>query len=541
MRAGDTAAGADYTTQAATGSQVRQRSRTLRLCTFSGTVQAMGARSRKRSSFRYRGCAGVLRAWAAAGGLLLAGASIGTADADCATGLAVADPHGNPGLLADCSALLAASERWSGGGGLNWSPQLRLAEWDGITVDASVMRVAHVSLPWQRLEGGIPVELGRLSELERLDLAHNRLSGRIPAALAALSDLELLDLSHNELSGAIPGELGLLADLETLDLAGNALTGSIPPELGGLADLEVLDLRYNELSGVIPGELGALADLQTLSLSGNKLSGNIPGAIGRLAELESLDLSYNRLSGPIPADLGSLSDLERLDLAGNVLSGPIPDRLAGLASLEALDLSANKLDGGIPPVMVRDLTRLEVMNLADNDLEGVVPASLRGRVDLVLDLSGNPSLVAAGGQAEEMRGGESEPRDTRLLEWVGASHRIRIDQLDSMPRYASWQVETSPDDDPDLLLGDGRVIQEVGGRAALYYLFSTGAYRYVVLDNSDDAREPHGGCLFVYRSRERIRAEPIRRVPSDTAAESAAGWCDIDIGAKIERWLAEPE
>ncbi len=482
-----------------------------------------------------------MRAWVAAGGLLLAGAAIGTAEADCATGPAVADRHGNPGLLADCAALLAASERWTGDGGLNWSAHLQLAEWDGVTVDASVMRVTHVSLPWRRLDGEIPVELGRLSELERLDLAHNRLSGSIPAALAALSDLEMLDLSHNELSGAIRAELGLLADLETLDLAGNALTGSIPSELGSLADLEVLDLRYNELSGVIPSELGALADLQTLSLSGNKLSGRIPGAIGYLAELESLDLSYNRLSGPIPADLGNLSDLERLDLGGNVLSGPIPDRLAALASLEALDLSGNKLDGTIPPITVHDLTRLEVMNLADNDLEGVVPASLRGRVDLVLDLSGNPSLVGAGGQAAQMRGGESESRDTRLLEWVGPSHRIRIDQVGSRPRYASWRVETSPDGDPDLLLGEGRVIEEVGGRAGLYYLFTTGAYRYVVLDRSGDAREPPTGCLLVYRSRERIRAEPIRRVRSDPAVESAAGACDIDIGARIERWLAEPE
>ena len=140
-----------------------------------------------------------------------------------------------------------------------------------------------------------------------------------------------------------------------------------------------------------------------------------------------------------------------------------------------------------------------------------------------------------------MRGGESAPRDTLPVEWAGTSHRIRIDQVGGTPRYASWRVETSPDDDPDLLLGEGRVIEEVGGRAALYYLFTTGAYRYVVLDRSGDARKPPTGCLFVYRSRERIRAEPIRRVRSDPAAESEPGSCDIDIGARIERWLAEPE
>ena len=497
--------------------QRRQRPGALRERTISGTVQAMGGRTRKRSISRWGGRAGGMRAWGAAGGLLLAGASIGTAEANCATGPAVADRHDNPGLLADCAALLAAGERWTGEGGLNWSPQRELAEWDGVTVDASGMRVIHVSLPWQGLEGGVPVELGRLSELERLDLAHNRLSGRIPAALAALADLELLDLSHNELSGPIPGELGQLADLETLDLAGNGLTGSIPRELGNLADLEVLDLRYNELSGVIPSELGALADLQSLSLSGNKLS------------------------GPIPAGLCNLSDLERLDLGGNALCGTIPEGLARLAGLEVLDLSANDLGGGIPPVMGRELPRLEVMNLADNNLEGVVPASLRERVDLVLDLSGNPSLVDAGGLAASMRRGESEPRDTGFVEWLGASHRIRIDQVGGSPRYASWLAETSPDEDPDLLLGEGRVIQEVGGRSALYYLFTTGQYRYVVLDRSDGEQESHTGCLFVYRSRARIRAEPIRRVQSDPAIASEAGSCDTDIGAKIERWLGESE
>ena len=199
-----------------------------------------------------------MRMWEVAGGMLFAVAAIGTAQTDCATGAAVADPHHSPGLVADCAALLAASERWTDAGGLNWSPHRELDEWDGVTVDASGMRVTRVSLAWQGLEGGVPPELGRLTELEQLDLAHNRLSGSIPAALAALADLERLDLSHNELSGAIPAELGSLADLETLDVAGNTLSGSIPRELANLADLEVLDLRYNELSGTIPSELGAL-------------------------------------------------------------------------------------------------------------------------------------------------------------------------------------------------------------------------------------------------------------------------------------------
>ena len=495
-----------------------------------------------------RGPAGGLRTWGIAGGVLLAAAAIGAAQTDCATGTAVADPHHSPGLVADCAALLAASERWTDAGGLNWSPHLALDAWDGVTVDASGMRVTRVSLAWQGLEGGVPPELGRLTELERLDLAHNRLSGSIPAALAALADLERLDLSYNELSGAIPGALGSLADLETLDLAGNKLNGSIPRELARLADLEVLDLRYNELSGSIPTELGALSDLQTLYLSGNHLSGNIPGELGDLAELERLDLAYNRLSGAIPTELGSLPDLEALHLAGNVLSGPIPGQLGALAGLEVLDLSANELDGGIPLALVAGLHRLELLNLAGNNLEGTVPAALHGRADLTLDLSDNRLLAGADGQAPAgVPGGETERRDARVLEWVGSSHRIRIDQVDSRLRYASWQAATAPDEEPDLLLSEGKTIQEVGGRAALYYLFTSGAYRYVVLDSAGDGQEARIGCLFVYQGRTRIRAEPIRRAQPDAAADpgpaepASPAACDLDIGAKIDGWIEVSE
>ena len=489
-----------------------------------------------------RGRAGGMRAWGVGGGLLLAVAAIGTAQTDCATGTAVADPHHNPGLVADCAALLAASGRWTDDGGLNWSPHLEFDEWDGVTVDAAGMRVTRVSLAWQGLEGAVPPELGRLTELERLDLAHNRLSGSIPAALAALVDLERLDLSHNELSGTIPGELGSLADLETLDLAGNTLSGSIPGALANLADLEVLDLRYNELSGTIPSELGALSDLQTLSLAGNRLSGSIPGTLGDLAELERLDLAYNRLSGALPIELGNLSDLETLHLGGNVLGGPIPDQWGTLAGLEMLDLSGNQLHGGIPLALADGLHRLELLNLAGNNFDGTVPAALRSRADLTLDLSGNRLLAAAAGRAVAgVPTVESERRDARMLEWVASSHRIRIDQLDSTPRYASWQAATAPDDEPDLVLSDGRTIQEVGGRAALYYLFTSGAYRYVILDYAVGGQEARTGCLFVYQGRTRIRAEPIRPAQPDAAADTEPAACDVDIGAKIDRWLEVSE
>ena len=107
----------------------------------------------------------------------------------------------------------------------------------------------------------------------------------------------------------------------------------------------------------------------------------------------------------------------------------------------------------------------------------------------------------------------------------------------------SWRVESAPDDEPDLLLSNGTTIQEVGGRAILYYLFTTGAYRYVILDNAGNGEPARTGCLFVYLGGNRIRAEPIRPAQSSAEAEPGPepGSCDLDIAAKIERWLAVPQ
>ena len=161
-----------------------------------------------------------------------------------------------------------------------------------------------------------------------LQLDGNRLRGEIPATLGRLSDLELLDLSNNRLDGALPAELGSLTNLKSLILNGNDLTGAIPPELGNLTGLEILHLHFNYLTGDIPSELGALAMLRELDLGVNDLSGEIPPELGDLGDLTSLWLGWNDLSGEIPPELGDLGGLTRLWVNDNRLEGCIPDSLA---------------------------------------------------------------------------------------------------------------------------------------------------------------------------------------------------------------------
>ena len=326
---------------------------------------------------------------------------------------AVPSAASNPGLVADCEALLAARDTLAGSGTLNWSGSTAIAAWDGVTVGGSPLRVTKLFLRGRQLTGTIPPELGGLASLVELNLGENRLTGLIPSELSSLTNLEILSLIRNQLTGPIPAGLselsnleilalggnqltgpiptwlGNIINLEQLYLGGNQLTGPIPASLGGLANLEQLDLAHNQLSGAIPTELGSLSKLQKLSLWGNQLSGAIPAELGSLSKLQKLSLWGNQLSGAIPASLGSLSDLSELSLSQNQLTGPIPAELGSLANLQELSLWGNQLTGTIPAVL-STLTNLEALDLSHNQLTGTIPAVLSTLTNLeTLDLSGN--------------------------------------------------------------------------------------------------------------------------------------------------------
>ena len=219
----------------------------------------------------------------------------------CANGIVVSEPQDHPGLVANCEVLLGLRDRLAGDRSLNWSADIPITQWDGISVGDSGVKT--LELGDRELTGVIPPELGYLSQLQWLSLYDNRLIGSIPPELGRLSQLEWLDLSGNVLIGSIPPELGRLSQLEWLDLSGNVLIGSIPPELSQLIALRGLYLYGNQLIGSIPPELSQLTGLRGLRLDNNGLTGVIPPALGRLTELEELNLDGNALIGCAPKTL----------------------------------------------------------------------------------------------------------------------------------------------------------------------------------------------------------------------------------------------
>lgn len=81
------------------------------------------------------------------------------------------------------------------------------------------------------------------SSVTILDVSDNRLDGALPTEIRRLSNLEELYAQNNLMTG-VPAEIGQLKKLKKANFANNQLTG-LPLEIGNLSQLEVLDLRGN--------------------------------------------------------------------------------------------------------------------------------------------------------------------------------------------------------------------------------------------------------------------------------------------------------
>ena len=137
-------------------------------------------------------------------------------------------------------------------------------------------------------------ENGRIT---RLNCYNNSLTGGIPENIGKLTELTQLGLKSNDLKGEIPESMGDLINLTQLSLGNDSLSGIIPESIGKLKKLTLLDLSHNQLSGSIPEAIGELTAMQTLFADSNNFSGSIPES---LCDIENLDVSNNQFCASQP-------------------------------------------------------------------------------------------------------------------------------------------------------------------------------------------------------------------------------------------------
>ncbi|AES80238.1 LRR receptor-like kinase family protein [Medicago truncatula] len=261
----------------------------------------------------------------------------------------------------DKLALLALKEKLTNGVSdslPSWNESLHFCEWQGITL----LILVHVDL-----HGEIPSQVGRLKQLEVLNLTDNKLQGEIPTELTNCTNMKKIVLEKNQLTGKVPTWFGSMMQLSYLILNGNNLVGTIPSSLENVSSLEVITLARNHLEGNIPYSLGKLSNLVFLSLCLNNLSGEIPHSIYNLSNLKYFGLGINKLFGSLPSNMNlAFPNIEIFLVGNNQLSGSFPSSISNLTTLKEFEIANNSFNGQIPLTLGR-LTKLKRFNIAMNN------------------------------------------------------------------------------------------------------------------------------------------------------------------------------
>ena len=179
-----------------------------------------------------------------------------------------------------------------------------------------------------------------------------------------------LDLIQKRLTSLKTGDFDGLTNLQTLNLLLNGLKALPEGVFRDLPNLQTLDLQANDLTALPEGVFRDLPNLHTLELRNNDLKALPKGVFLGLPYLRLLGLSHNALTALPEGVFRGLTNLQTLYLHGNALTALPEGAFRGLSNLQTLDLSYNFLTA----------------------LPGALLDDLQARVDLEVDLQGNPGF-----------------------------------------------------------------------------------------------------------------------------------------------------
>ncbi|KAK8573660.1 hypothetical protein V6N13_009748 [Hibiscus sabdariffa] len=187
---------------------------------------------------------------------------------------------------------------------------------------------------------GLPSSIGKLSNLNLLNLKDCRNLVSLPSSIGGCTSLRNLNLSGCKRVENLPEKLQQVEFLEELDLSETGITEP-PSFIFQFKNLKVLSFGgfkapSSKLRKILPSLFKVIPRGRT-----NPVALMLPSLLG-LSSLKELKLrNCNLCEGDIPNDISCLSSLETLDLSGNNFLS-IPSSLTQLSKLEYLRLHYNK-------------------------------------------------------------------------------------------------------------------------------------------------------------------------------------------------------
>ncbi|KAK6791075.1 hypothetical protein RDI58_010156 [Solanum bulbocastanum] len=220
------------------------------------------------------------------------------------------------------------------------------------------------------LTGSIPPEIGKLKQLQGLDLTNNKLQGHIPERFGELQNLQSLDLSNNSFFGQIPLSFANLISLEYLDLPSNALSEGEIPNGGVFANSTMQSfLRNKGLCGMHILEIPACAI-------------NNPGKQSKLKEKKGKSKDVERVPEIGTHQLVSYYEIQRAtnnfdesNLIGEGSSGSV--------------YKGTLFDGTAVAIKVLDLENEQVCKRFDTECEVMRNVRHRNLVPVITTCSGD--------------------------------------------------------------------------------------------------------------------------------------------------------
>lgn len=270
----------------------------------------------------------------------------------------------------------------NGSSTLDWSDS-DVCRWNHVQCN-SAKRVTAIQIGNLNLQGTLPKELAKLSELQRFECQSNSLTGAFPLLP---NSLQYLIIFNNGFTSIPPDFFKGMTTLQEVRIDYNPFPQwKIPDSLKDCAALQVFSAQNASLVGEIPdffGKDGPFPGLTNLSLCFNQLVGGLPSSLSG-SSIEFLLLngqkSDTKLNGTL-AVLQNMTSLKQIWAHGNAFTGPIPD-LSNHDQLFDVSIRDNQLTGVVPSSLV-NLPSLQVVNLTNNNLQGPMPEFKPGvRVDM---------------------------------------------------------------------------------------------------------------------------------------------------------------